>query len=335
MMKSSDIPANIFPALHRPVTRLGFGAMGLGGVAFGKLSDVDAVEAVLHALESGITFIDTARGYGRSEELIGKALKEWHGETPVIATKVPAMGTLEQYAIPQNVEQVFPRGHIRSSAETSLKTLGLEKLDLMQLHLYWPNWGTEGYWLDELQQLKQEGLVGAVGVSLPDQRCDVGLPLVQTGLIDAVQVVFNLFDPQALDCLIPMCHERGIAVIARCILDEGGLTGTLKQGTIFAEGDYRRDYFDYFPRSLYLERVERLKTFIPEHASSLTALALKYVLHHPGVTTAISSMHVKEHCDANIAALSEPSLSEEAFTELRYFHRFIRNFYAAKVFYKS
>jgi aryl-alcohol dehydrogenase-like predicted oxidoreductase len=308
--------------------------MGLTGGAwpFGKVEDDAAVASVLHALERGISFIDTARGYGRSEELIGRALRDWRGASPFVATKVAMLGPLSAWQIPCALEEAYPRGQVTKSAFESLEALGLEQLDLLQLHLYWPNWGVDGYWLEELVALRDSGVVAQIGVSLPDQRGDVGLPLVQSGTIDAVQVVLNIFDPQALDCLVPACRDQGVAVIARSVLDEGGLSGTLRADTEFAPGDYRRDYFDVIPRAAYLERIERLRAFIPEHAQSLAALALKFALFHAGVTTAISSMHVQAHCDANIAALEEPPLSREAFLELRAFHRFVRNFYTAKVF---
>lgn len=318
-----------FAHTGRDVSRIGFGAMGLAGT-FGAIEDNDAVHSLLHALERGVTFIDTARGYGRSEELIGRALREWKGAAPFIATKVRTMGPPSQWGLPPPVEQAFPRGHITADAEESLRALGVERLDLLQLHLYWPNWGVDGYWLDELRALKASGKVGAIGVSLPDQRHDVGLPLVMSGAIDSVQTVMNIFDPLALDSLVPICRERGVAVIARCVLDEGGLTGTLTPETTFGERDYRRSFFACVPREMYIERVNRLRKFVPQHARTLAALALKFVLHDPGVTTAISSMHIPRFADENIAAAEEAPLTEEVFTEIRRYHRWVRNFYDNK-----
>jgi methylglyoxal reductase len=142
--------------------------------------------------------------------------------------------------------------------------------------------------------------------------------------------VFNIFDPTPLDCLIPMCAENEVAVLARCVLDEGGLTGFLSKDTKFAADDFRADYFDQGPRSLYLEKVEGLRKFLPEHAGSLAALALKFATKHPGVTTALSSMNIREHAEANVAAMEEEPLSDEVFTEIRYYHRWIHNFYSSK-----
>lgn len=328
---------NSFGRLPFQVSRLGFGAMGLTGQVwpFGQVEERSAVKSVLHALEHGINFIDTARGYGRSEELVGKALREWRGPAPLIATKVNSLGPLEQWQVPVPVDVAFPKGQVTAAAHESLRQLGIERLGLLQLHLYWPQWGTEGYWLEELTALREEHLVEGIGVSLPDHRCDVGLELVNSGLIDSVQTILNLFDPQPLDCLIPACKSRQVAVIARCVLDEGGLTGTLKADTTFVPGDYRDGYFDVVSRDNYLVRVDKLRSFIPQHASSLAALALKFVLHNPGVTVAISSMHLQAHLEANLAATTEPPLSEEAFTQLRYHHRWVRNFYTAKVFWEK
>jgi methylglyoxal reductase len=319
-----------FPFASRDVTRLGFGAFGLAGV-FGAIDADMGVKSVLHALERGITFIDTARGYGDSERVIGRALKQWSGERPYIASKVNPLGPLSQWGIPAPVADVFPRGHITRTVETSLRELNVDYIDCMQLHVYWPNWGVDGYWLDELCALRAQGRIGAIGVSLPDQRCDVGLPLVMSGAIDTVQTVVNIFDPQAFDALAPICREQGVAIIARCVLDEGGLTGFLKPDTTFGAGDYRANYFDQGPRDEYIRRVDALRAFVPGYASSLAALALKFVLHDPAVTVAIASMHVPAFADENIAALAEAPLPDAVWETLRRKHRWVHNFYNSKV----
>lgn len=321
---------NPFPSLQEPVSRLGFGAFGLGGV-FGAFDQNEAIDAMHACWDRGVNFIDTARHYGRSEAIIAEALKTWTGRRPFIATKAETIGPIVQWAIPQPVERCFPPGHITREAETSLRTLGVDTLDLFQMHLYWPNWGIEGYWLDELEVLLAAGKVRAIGVSLPDQRHDLALPLVLSGRIHSVQTVFNLFDPTPLDCLIPICRQHGVAVLARCVLDEGGLTGTLRADTNFAPGDFRAKYFDCGPRPTYLEKVEALREFVPAHAGSLAALALKFVLKDPGVTTALVSMHVKKFAEENLRALAEPPLADDIFDRLRRHHRWIRNFYGQKV----
>jgi len=315
-----------FPRSGEQVSKLGFGAMGFAGW-FGPSNEADWISAMLCALDRGVNFIDTARAYGESERIIGEALRQWTGTPPFIATKIESLGPKLRWAMPVDVETAFPRGHVRASAQRSLKELGLEQVDLMQLHIWWPTWGVSGYWMDELQALKEEGLARHVGISIPDHRADMALPLVQSGLIDSVQTIINIFDPQALDNLVPACVENDVAVIARCILDEGGLTGAITADTVFAEDDYRHRYFDgTVPRSVYLDKVDALRAFVPAYASSLSALAIKFATHLDGITTALTSMHVREHAEMNIAAIDEPDLPEEVFHLMRTKHRFIKAF---------
>ncbi len=324
-----------FGKTDKQVSRIGYGAMGLGG-AFGAFDRKEGIRSVLCFLEAGGNFIDTARHYGNSELILGEALKEWKGKHPFIATKIQSHGTDNtRWAIPSNVEDVFPRHLIRQNLETSLRALGVEYVDNLQLHLYWPTWGTSGYWIDELLKLKAEGKIGSIGVSLPDCRADIGLPLILSGLIDSVQLIYNIFDPTALDCVIPICQQHNVAVIARCVMDEGGLSGFLTEETQFEDQDFRKTFFDEVPRSMYINRVNELRKFIPHHAGSLAKLALKFVLKHPGVTTAISSMHIEKFARENIEAANEIELSDELFYELRTKHRWIRNFYTKKYWMKN
>lgn len=314
-----------FPATADKISVLGFGAMGMAGW-FGAIDDDDAIRALHTALDLGVNMIDTARAYERSEEVVGKALRSWPGSQPFLATKIKPLGPGHQFAIPLPVEEAFPPGWVTESCETSLRQLGRDHVDLMQLHLYWPTWGHSGYWMDELQALKQSGKARAVGISVPDHRHDMVISLVESGLIDSVQTIVNVFTSEPLDVLVPICQQHDVAVIARCVLDEGGLTGFLTADTEFAEGDFRFGYFDWtVPRRAYLAKVNALRTYVPEHASSLAALALKFAAHHPGVTTAITSMHVEEYARMNIAAVQEEPLSDELIYRLRTSHRFVTN----------
>jgi methylglyoxal reductase len=315
-----------FPRSGEKISRLGFGAMGFAGW-FGAQPESEYIAALHLALAHGVNFIDTARAYGQSERILGLALKAWNGPKPYVATKVSGLAGEPQWGTPVPVESAFPKGQVLASCEQSLKALGLEQVDLLQLHAYWPNWGVTGHWMDELQQLREQGKVRHIGVSVPDHRSDMVLPIVMSGAIDAVQTIVNIFDPTALEVLAPICAEHKVAVIARCILDEGGLTGFLTQEMAFAEGDFRKGYFDVIvPREAYIGKVEALRQFVPAHASSLAALAIKFALHRPEITTAISSMQVARFAEMNIAALEEAPLSEAVFEALLYHHRFIKNF---------
>jgi aryl-alcohol dehydrogenase-like predicted oxidoreductase len=324
------VQTNPFPSLGDPVSRLGFGAFGLLG-AFGAFDQGEAIGALHASWERGVNLIDTARHYGASESIIAEAMRAWKGPKPFIATKAEPIGPLAQWGLPVDVNLCFPRGHITREAETSRRTLGVDVLDLFQMHLYWPNWGVEGYWLDELEALRASGQVRAIGISLPDQRHDIALPLVMSGRIQSVQTVFNIFDPLPLDCLIPLCAQHQVAVLARCVLDEGGLAGTLTMDGQFGAGDFRAKYFDLGPRQTYIEKVDALRKFIPAHARSLAALAIKFVLKDPGVTSALVSMHVRAFAEENMRALEEPPLADEVFEDLRRHHRWVRNFYHPQV----
>ncbi|HEX3982853.1 MAG TPA: aldo/keto reductase [Acidisoma sp.] len=323
-----------FASSGRKVSRLGFGAMGFAGW-FGAQSEPEHIRALHLALDRGVNFIDTARAYGESELILGVALRQWQGNRPFVATKVEGLAGITQWGTPVPVDAAFPQGQVTASCEASLRAMGLERVDLLQLHTYWANWGLDGAWMEELQTLKRQGKVGQIGISVPDHRSDMVLPIVASGLIDSVQTIVNIFDPTALEVLVPLCVSHKVAVIARCILDEGGLTGFLTSETEFAEGDFRRDYFDgTVSRESYLARVAALERFVPAHARSLAALAIKFVLADPSVTTAITSMHVPAFAEANIAALDEPPLDAEIFQDLMTRHRFIKNFNNVKHFGK-
>ena len=321
-----------FAGTERQVSRLGFGAMGLANW-FEVQTPQEHVRSVLIALERGVNFIDTARAYGQSERIVGGALRDWSGAPPFVATKVEALGGVEQWGTPVAVEDAFPRGQVLRSFDMSRRALGLERIDLMQLHTYWPNWGTEGYWLDELLSLKSRNLIGHIGVSIPDHRSDLALPLVSSGNVESVQTVVNIFDPLALEVLVPFCVAHNVAVIARSVLDEGGLTGSLTSTTTFAADDFRSGYFDAtIPRQVYLDKIDALKRFIPDRAPSLAALAIKFVLKDAGVTTAITSMQVSDHASLNIEAAEGPGLDDETYLFLMKQHRFIKNYNNTKHF---
>lgn len=321
-----------FAQTGRKVSRLGFGAMGFAGW-FGQQDETDHIRALHLALDHGVNFIDTARAYGESEFILGVALEQWRGERPFVATKVEGLAGITQWGTPVPAASAFPKGQVTASCEASLRAMGLDHIDLLQLHTYWANWGLDGDWMEELQTLKRQGKVGQIGISVPDHRSDMVLPIVSSGLIDSVQTIVNIFDPTALEVLVPFCVTHKVAVIARCILDEGGLTGFLTPDVTFLEGDFRRDYFDgTVARQTYIDKVKSLERFVPEQASSLAALAIKFVIADPGITTAITSMHIPAFATENIAALDETSLDAETFSLLATRYRFIKNFNNVKHF---
>ncbi len=315
------------------ISRVAFGAMGLN-CAFGCFDENDLVRSIHHSLEQGVNMFDTARSYMDSERILGKALKQWKGAKPFVNSKaIPSEADGNPgWGIPNPVDIAYPQGSVKQSIEDSLRALDIDCIDLMQLHQYWGNFYQNGSWMEELQALKKEGKIAHIGISIVDHRHDTAIEIVNSGLISSVQTIINIFDPLAFDTLVPACQKNKVSVIARCVLDEGGLTGTLKSDTQFEEGDFRENYFVQGPQPEYIKRVEALKKFIPEHADSLAELAIRFALTHPGVTTACISMHVPRFADENIKAAAKGPLPETVFHEIRCRHRWLHNLYSGFYF---
>ena len=216
-------------------------------------------------MELGCNFIDTARAYGNghSEALVGEVLAGWSGQAPFIATKIPPKNDQWPARADYPLDAVFPADHIRASTERSLAALGVPSLDLQQFHVWTDTWAGDERWQRAVSDLKSEGLVKAVGISVNRWQPANVLRALRTGLIDAVQVVYNIFDQAPEDELFPLCQELGVAIIARVPFDEGSLTGTMTVNDTWPKGDWRNLYFT--PENLRetLARVERVKADLP------------------------------------------------------------------------
>jgi aryl-alcohol dehydrogenase-like predicted oxidoreductase len=291
----------VFGCLGRRVSDVGFGTWGMGGWSG---SDDDASRAALRrGLEGGCNFIDTARAYGngRSETLIREALADWAGPAPFIATKVPPKNGRWPADATYRLEDVFPADYIRWATERSLVNLGVSCLDLQQFHVWTDAWAADDRWQRAAADLKAEGLVKAVGISVNRWEATNVVAALRTGLIDAVQVVYNLFDQAPEDELLPLCQELGVAVIARVPFDEGSLTGTMTANDTWPEGDWRNLYFTPPNLRETLARVDRVRADLPP-GMDLPDLALRFILHHPAVTTVIPGMRTVRHVEKNLAA---------------------------------
>lgn len=289
-----------FGRVGTPVAEIGIGTWGMGGWSG---SDDEASRAALHhAMELGCNFIDTARAYGNghSEALIGEVLAGWSGKAPFIATKIAPKNDQWPARADYPLDAVFPADHIRASTERSLAALGVSILDLQQFHVWTDVWAGDERWQRAVSDLKSEGLVKSVGISVNRWEPANVLGALRTGLIDAVQVVYNIFDQAPEDELFPLCQELGVAIIARVPFDEGSLTGTMAASDTWPKGDWRNLYFT--PENLRetLARVERVKADLPA-GMSLPELALRFTLHHPAVTTVIPGMRTVRHVDRNLA----------------------------------
>ena len=214
------------------------------------------------------------------------------------------------------LEDVFPPDYIREMTLKTLENLGLPSLDLMQFHVWEDSWAHDERWQRAVSDLKAEGLVGAFGVSVNRWEPDNVLETLRTGLIDAVQVIYNIFDQNPEDHLFPLCDELGVAIIARVPFDEGTLTGTLTKDSTWPPGDWRNTYF--VPENLHasVDRAEALRPLIPP-GMTMPEMALRFILANPAVSTIIPGMRKPQHVRANIAASDGQTLPADLLAELK------------------
>ncbi len=311
-----------FGRLGWPVSEVGYGLWGMGGWSG---SDDDAsIAALERAVARGCTFFDTALAYGdgKSETLLGQVLARHRDKPLVVATKIPPKNRKWPGVATDRIDDVFPPDHIRASTEASLTNLGLSRIDVQQFHVWDDAWTSDERWQRAVDDLKREGLVRAVGISLNRWEPTNGLRALETGILDSVQVVYNVFDQNPEDELFPFCRERGIAVIARVPFDEGSLTGTLTRTSRWPSGDWRNLYFTPENLQQTLDRVEALAADLPPDMS-LPETALRFILAHPDVTTDIPGMRSVRHVDANLTVSDGRTLPEDVLTRLRT-HRWVR-----------
>ena len=305
-----------FGRLGWPVSEVGYGMWGMGG--WTGSDDRHSQAALDRAVELGCNFFDTAFAYGdgHSERLLGRALKSHPGVRLYVATKVPPKDRHWPGLAETPPEQVFPYDHVVEMTRTSLANLGVERIDLQQLHVWSDAWVDHEGWRRAAEDLKREGLIEGFGISVNRWEATNVLKALGTGLVDAVQVVYNVFDQAPEDELLPACQRRGAAVIARVPFDEGSLTGTLTVNSRWPKGDWRNLYFTPERLRETLGRVDRLRPLVPAE-STLPDLALRYILHHPAVSTTIPGMRQVRNVEANLAAGDRPPLPPDLLTALR------------------
>jgi aryl-alcohol dehydrogenase-like predicted oxidoreductase len=289
--------------------------------------DQESIAALERAIELGCTFFDTALAYGdgRSEQLLGRVLARHHGRPLVVATKIPPKNREWPARDHYRLEDVFPADHIRESTETSLRHLGIDRIDLQQFHVWTDVWAADERWQRAVDDLKRQGLIGAFGISINRWEPANVLQALETGLVDSVQVVYNIFDQNPEDELFPVCREKGIAVIARVPFDEGSLTGTMTRDMTWPAGDWRNLYFSPDKLGPILDRVDALRPDVP-HGMSMPELALRFILANPDVCTIIPGMRRVRHVDANLAVSDSRPLSPDVLDRLRK-HRWVRTYF--------
>jgi aryl-alcohol dehydrogenase-like predicted oxidoreductase len=312
-----------FGRLGWPVSEIGYGMWGMAG--WSGSDDARSREALAEAVRLGCNFFDTAWGYGsgHSERLLGELVRAHPEHRLYTASKIPPRNRQwpSQRGVP--LDEVFPPDHIREYAERTLGNLGLPRLDLLQFHVWEDAWAHDDRWWRAMSDLKSEGMIDGVGISVNRWEPWNGLDTLRTGHVDAVQVIYNIFDQSPEDELFPLCEELDIAVIARVPFDEGSLAGTLTIDSEFPEGDFRRIYFGPENLAPTVDRVEALRPLVPA-GMSLPELALRFILSDARVSTVIPGMRSIPHVRANLGVSDGRAIPEDLRTQLRE-HRWDRS----------
>jgi aryl-alcohol dehydrogenase-like predicted oxidoreductase len=298
------------------VSEIGYGMWGMGGWTG---SDDDESDRSLDlAVELGCNFFDTAFAYGdgHSERLLGKLVARQPGKRIYTATKIPPKNRIWPSKRGFQLQDIFPPEYIRDMTETSLKNLGLDCMDLLQFHVWEDAWARDPRWQRAVDDLKREGLVRAIGISINRWETANVLETLRTGLVDVVQVIYNIFDQVPEDELFPLCEELKIGVIARVPFDEGTLTGTLTKDSSWAKGDWRNHYF--CPENLIasVEHAERLRPLVPP-GMTMAEMAMRWILANKTVGTIIPGMRREKNVRSNIATSDGQLLPPKLMQELR------------------
>jgi aryl-alcohol dehydrogenase-like predicted oxidoreductase len=311
------------------VSEIGYGAWGIGGNQWRGHSDGDALSALRRALELGLNFIDTALAYneGHSEKLIAQTLKET-GAKAYVATKIPPKNRIWPAQPGIGVHEVFPYDYCIGATETSLRNLGASTIDLQQFHVWNPEWLDSDDWRRAVEDLKKSGKVRYFGISINDHQPASALSAIETGLIDTVQVIYNVFDQSPEKELFPACEKHNIGVLARVPLDEGALTGSITPDTEFDPGEFRAWYFRDNRKQEVFEKVNSLAASLKAAGSQepLAVTALRFCLSNPTVSSVIPGMRQIRNVEQNLAVSETGPLSAEILGVLRQ-HAWDKNYY--------
>jgi aryl-alcohol dehydrogenase-like predicted oxidoreductase len=305
-----------FGRLGWQVSPIGYGMWGMGG--WTGSDDGESARSLDRAVELGCNFFDTAFAYGmgKSETLLGATVRRHPEKQLYLATKVPPMNWKWPGSADVAATDVYPYEHIVGYTRKSLENLGVSSVDLQQLHVWSDTWADDEGWRRAAEDLKRQGLIRGFGISVNRWQPANVLKALRTGLVDSVQVVYNIFDQNPEDQLFPACRDGDIAVIARVPFDEGSLTGALTQSSTWPEGDWRNVYFTPEHLAETLPRVERVKTDVPS-GMDLPELALRFTLASTSVSTVIPGMRKTTHVERNLSAGDGRRLSPDTLNALR------------------
>jgi aryl-alcohol dehydrogenase-like predicted oxidoreductase len=305
-----------FGRLGWQVSDVGYGMWGMGG--WSGSDDDESRRSLQLATDLGCNFFDTAWGYGEghSERLLGELVRSHSDQMLYTASKIPPKNRVWPSRREFALDDCFPPDHIREYAERTLENLGTDRVDLLQFHVWEDSWAHDERWQRAMADLKREGMISGVGVSVNRWEPWNVLETLRTGMVDAVQVIYNVFDQAPEDELFPLCRELDVAVIARVPFDEGTLTGTFTKSTRFPAGDWRKLYFVPENLEASVDRADALKALLPA-GMSLPELALRFILSNDDVSTVIPGMRKASHVRSNIMASDKGALSPSMLDSLR------------------
>ena len=305
-----------FGRTNWPVSEIGYGMWGMAG--WTESSDKQSAESLDLAVEKGVTFFDTAWGYGEghSEELLGQLVRRHPSKKLYTASKIPPKNFQWPAKPEYSFDDSYPTSHVVEYTEKTLKNLGMEQIDLMQFHTWDDGWSHREEWQRAIEDLKASGKIVAMGISVNRWEPENVVKALRTGKIDAVQVIYNIFDQNPEDVLFPLCEELNIGVIARVPFDEGTLTGCLTKETTFPEGDWRGTYFVPENLNSSVDHAEALRPLIPE-GMTMAEMALRFITMNKTVGTIIPGMRKQRNVLANTAVSDGKGLTKELFQALR------------------
>lgn len=309
------------------ISEIGYGAWGIGGKQWKGGTDDESLQSLRRSFELGLNFIDTALAYGEghSEKLVGTVVKEAPHRV-FVATKVPPMNRVWPAAPGSDIDTVFPYDYIIRSTEESLRNLGVETIDLQQLHVWDPGWTGRDEWKRAFEDLRRDGKIRFCGISINDHQPDSALDVVAGGLIDTVQVIYNIFDQSPEQNLFPATQKHNIGVLARVPFDEGSLTGSITPNAAFEDDEFRAFYFRGDRKEQVQQHVSALQNDLKEAAGTLPEIALRFCLSHPAVSTVIPGMRKVKNVESNCGISAHGPLEEATLQKLRQ-HAWSKNFY--------
>jgi aryl-alcohol dehydrogenase-like predicted oxidoreductase len=298
------------------VSEIAYGVWGMS--SWSGSDDGQSRESLKLAADLGCNFFDSAWAYGegKGDTFVGDLKRGHQGGSLYVASKIPPLNRKWPASSGDQYAQVFPAEQVFKYVDLILGKAGLPCLDLLQFHVWDDSWADEKEFRETVTKLKRDGLIRAFGLSLNRWEPENGIRALRTGLVDTVQVIYNIFDQSPEDNLFPVCRELNIGVIARVPLDEGGLSGKLTPETTFAKDDWRAGYFNPENLRATLERVERLNALLPANMS-LPEMALKFILSNPVVSTLIVGMRNPAHVRENMAVSDAGPLRADLVAELK------------------